>query len=152
MEYIWQRDDALVPRPRPCHTPQATSSPPSRSPPAGSPSHTRPSPLSPFLLPLPSAVVSITRRSSRMGSLAIRRSGSPVFLQRTFARVLSPVFFLTAIAPGQHWRLVPRKELLPDFHRLDFWSSFCSRLSPVLSATPSQQVFMALCPSHRRRR
>ena len=134
---------------RSCQITQLTSFPPSRFPPVGLSSPTRPSLLSPSLLPLSSVPVSITRRSSRMRSPAIRRSGSLAFLRRMFPS-FHPVIFLTTIASGQHWRLVSREKFLPNLHRPDFWASFCPGVSPVLSAMPSQQVFMALSPSHHR--
>ena len=137
---------------RPCQTIHPTSFPLPRSPPAGLSSLTLPLPLSPFLPPLPSVPVSITRRSSRMGSPAIRTSGSLVFLRRMLPLFHPLVVFLITTASGQHRRLVSREKFLPNLHRLDFWASFCPGVSPVLSAMSSQQVFMALFPSHRRHR
>lgn len=69
----------------------------------------------------------------------------------TYAPLVLPLTpFLTALNPYQDWGLVSREKLLPDFHRLDVRTSFCSRVPPVLSTMSSQQIFMALYPPHSR--
>ena len=69
----------------------------------------------------------------------------------TYAPIVSPfILFLTVVNSYQYWRLVSREKFLSDFHRLDFWASFCPRVSPVLSTISSQQIFMALYSPHSR--